>query len=330
MSEFRVDQIKNQAGTRGPDIAGITTFTGTFGIVMPSGDTFRREVIDNIVADGLTCYIDATNRDCYNAGIASTTLTDLSIHRVKNNNLTLFGDAEFIDREGGFFRLTGKSNGNSVASSPGTAIASDYSTGGSASQGGASIDSTVAQTPKLDVSGFIVVRSGTPLGIGTFNHNVNEYTGTAALISTRGAASNECAYLVLNNSGNRFTDSKGIMRGRFSFDRYTPGGGSASPAKDENGVTFPYDGEWHFCAFSAVHESHVRFFIDGKWEQVAHTETFDGGNSTLISFGCHTSGYDFNRIMTGDIAAAGLYSGRALSDGEIEQNYQVFKERYGI
>jgi len=42
MSEFRIDQIKNQAGTSGPDVAGITTFTGTSGIVMPSGNTAYR------------------------------------------------------------------------------------------------------------------------------------------------------------------------------------------------------------------------------------------------------------------------------------------------
>jgi hypothetical protein len=42
MSEFRIDQIKSQDATRGPDIAGITTFTGTSGIVMPSGDTAYR------------------------------------------------------------------------------------------------------------------------------------------------------------------------------------------------------------------------------------------------------------------------------------------------
>ena len=42
MSEFRVDQIKNQAGTRGPDIAGITTFSGVSGLVMPSGATEYR------------------------------------------------------------------------------------------------------------------------------------------------------------------------------------------------------------------------------------------------------------------------------------------------
>lgn len=42
MSEFRIDQIKSQDATRGPDIAGITTFSGTSGLVMPSGDTAYR------------------------------------------------------------------------------------------------------------------------------------------------------------------------------------------------------------------------------------------------------------------------------------------------
>ena len=42
MSEFRIDQIKSQDATRGPDVAGITTFTGTSGIVMPFGNTAYR------------------------------------------------------------------------------------------------------------------------------------------------------------------------------------------------------------------------------------------------------------------------------------------------
>jgi hypothetical protein len=42
MSEFRIDQITNQAGSRGPDIAGITTFSGVSGMVMPSGPTEYR------------------------------------------------------------------------------------------------------------------------------------------------------------------------------------------------------------------------------------------------------------------------------------------------
>ena len=42
MSEFRIDRIKNQKGDNGPHIEGTTTFTGTSGIVLPSGDTYYR------------------------------------------------------------------------------------------------------------------------------------------------------------------------------------------------------------------------------------------------------------------------------------------------
>lgn len=42
MSEFRIDQIKNQKGDNGPNVAGITTFNGTSGTVIPSGITAYR------------------------------------------------------------------------------------------------------------------------------------------------------------------------------------------------------------------------------------------------------------------------------------------------
>ena len=50
MSEFRVDQIKSQDGKKGPNIAGITTFTS--GVVLPSGDTFHRGGRDRAVFMG--------------------------------------------------------------------------------------------------------------------------------------------------------------------------------------------------------------------------------------------------------------------------------------
>jgi len=52
MSEFRIDQITNQSGSRGPDIAGITTFTGVSGMVMPSGPTEYRGGRDRAVSGG--------------------------------------------------------------------------------------------------------------------------------------------------------------------------------------------------------------------------------------------------------------------------------------
>jgi len=75
MSEFRIDQIKSQDATRGPDVAGITTFTGTSGIVMPSGTTVDRAsqgILGGISKENLFLYHDP------GLSLSSGLLTDLS------------------------------------------------------------------------------------------------------------------------------------------------------------------------------------------------------------------------------------------------------------
>ena len=42
MSEFRVDKITNRTGDTGPQICGVSTFSGTSGMAMPSGPTEHR------------------------------------------------------------------------------------------------------------------------------------------------------------------------------------------------------------------------------------------------------------------------------------------------
>ena len=69
MSEFRIDQITNQSGSRGPDIAGITTFTGTSGMVMPSGDTSRRLFTDDITTDQLVLFLDVDNDQSFDSNL---------------------------------------------------------------------------------------------------------------------------------------------------------------------------------------------------------------------------------------------------------------------
>ena len=55
MSDFRIDQITNQSGSRGPDIAGITTFSGSSGLLMPSGSTEYRGGRDRgVIAGGFS------------------------------------------------------------------------------------------------------------------------------------------------------------------------------------------------------------------------------------------------------------------------------------
>ena len=42
MSDFRIDKITNRTGDTGPQIAGISTFSGTSGMQLPSGPTEYR------------------------------------------------------------------------------------------------------------------------------------------------------------------------------------------------------------------------------------------------------------------------------------------------
>ena len=98
MSDFRIDQITNQAGTAGPDIAGITTFSGSSGLLMPSGDTRGRYsgADGEIVKDGLVLWLDAGRAESY--GGDGTTWRDLSGN---GNNGTLQSGVGFTADEGG-------------------------------------------------------------------------------------------------------------------------------------------------------------------------------------------------------------------------------------
>ena len=100
MSEYRVDKITNQSGTAGPQIAGITTFSSTSGMLMPSGNTARRLVSDfvpkNIIDDGLILYLDAGNSASYSG--SGTTWTDLSGN---DNTGTLTNGPTYSSANGG-------------------------------------------------------------------------------------------------------------------------------------------------------------------------------------------------------------------------------------
>ena len=102
MSEFRIDQITNQAGTAGPDIAGITTFSGSSGLLMPRGDTFRRSVIEDVVEDGLVLYLDAGNDVSYPG--SGTNWFDLSNN---GNNGTLLNGVGYSASNGGSLTFDG-------------------------------------------------------------------------------------------------------------------------------------------------------------------------------------------------------------------------------
>jgi len=100
MSEFRIDQIKSQDASRGPDVAGITTFTGTSGIVMPSGDTAHRFVDPNLVTDALILQYDFSNHNSYPG--SGDTVYDM----VGGQNGTIYNDPTYSTDKGGYLELT--------------------------------------------------------------------------------------------------------------------------------------------------------------------------------------------------------------------------------
>lgn len=101
MSEFRIDQIKSQDATRGPDVAGITTFTGTSGIVMPSGNTVHRFVDTNLVTDGLILQYDFSNHNSYPG--SGNIVHDI----VGGHSGTLYNSPTYSTDKGGYLSLSG-------------------------------------------------------------------------------------------------------------------------------------------------------------------------------------------------------------------------------
>jgi len=124
MSEFRIDQIKSQDATRGPDVAGITTFTGTSGIVMPSGTTVDRSsqgILGGVSKENLFLYHDP------GLSLSSGLLTDLSgndFHmQIVGPTLTLAGTdnrTSYLTFDGSddYARLTTNQNPQALSSFP--------------------------------------------------------------------------------------------------------------------------------------------------------------------------------------------------------------------
>ena len=120
MSGFRIDQISNQTGTAGPDIAGITTFSSTSGMLMPSGVTeYRGGRGRGLIFCG------------YNGGAFVNTIDYITISTT--GNALDFGDTTFAreTNDSGFSSSTRGfvvGGSNQPTSSPGRTNIIDYTT----------------------------------------------------------------------------------------------------------------------------------------------------------------------------------------------------------
>tara|TARA_B100001094_G_C17963461_1_gene686633 strand:- start:61 stop:909 length:849 start_codon:yes stop_codon:yes gene_type:complete len=101
MSDFRIDKITNRDGSAGTQIAGITTFSGTSGIVMPSGNTLYKFVDPNLVTDALILQYDFSNHNSYPG--SGNTVYD----KVGGHDGTLYNSPTYSSNNGGYLSLSG-------------------------------------------------------------------------------------------------------------------------------------------------------------------------------------------------------------------------------
>jgi len=98
MSDFRIDKITNRDGSAGTSIAGITTFSGTSGIVMPSGNTNHVKLPEGYISDKIRFYIDVSHPDSYSYDVSATSITDIILG---TKDATFIGSPSYIQEKAG-------------------------------------------------------------------------------------------------------------------------------------------------------------------------------------------------------------------------------------
>ncbi len=302
MSEFRIDQIKSQDASRGPDIAGITTFTGTSGIVMPSGTTSGRFAKD-FISDGLVLYIDISQSG--DPGISSTIYDPISGIR----------DEEF----------TGSPTFSAADSSGPDRL---VFAGG---------DEGILFDRCDPILGF---GPGNPLTISVWVKVDKDEDGTATIFSIQ-RCNNPGFQIWVEPGGGSYNNSDNIgrisfrMSNHFIVDTRT-GEEQVLNGQMASGAPAPYvDGRGYWVNIVAVyHGPYAELYINGKLsgfhKNVTYTWTAPTNPTTGSSIGimrrypCGNSGF-----TNGEFNHCAMYR-KALNSQEVLHNYNVLKGRFKL
>lgn len=107
MSKVRVNNITNASGNSGTTVAGIPEISSNSHFVVPTGDTFRRNVLEDVVDSGALIYFDFGNDTSYSGG---STITNLS--EGKNNGEQVGGT--YSSSQGGYIEFDGTADGDGI------------------------------------------------------------------------------------------------------------------------------------------------------------------------------------------------------------------------
>jgi len=293
MSEFRIDQITNQSGSRGPDIAGITTFTGTSGMVMPSGDTSRRLFTDDITTDQLVLFLDVDNDQSFDSNLMRLNgpgsfrdLSSFENHAILEN----FDASQYTTKDGvNCFHMNGTTSGTKDIEIP--LFYQDYVDGDSNTNH--SIEFWVYAVGSLSGQGIDVFNSG---GCGSqciaYFEGGNYFDDTGGRRVNGGVIDEEWHQYGLIKRGSYV---KAFRDGKFASSDYAP-------------------------EFQNLGDSTLRYTIRNDWSSSYSSASRD----------CRIGSRGWaNRTQNWYFGLMRFYR-KALTDEEILRNFNANRGRYGL
>ena len=306
MSEIRVDKIQAYQDSFSVTIAGITTFSGTGCVSMPGGTSTQRP---EVAKKGQIRYINGDVKkglEFYN-GTDWITLGEsyIDINAVRSG-LVLYLDAGNVKSYSGsgetWFDLSGNSNHGTLINGVG------YSSSGGGSLVFDGVNDIVriphnsTQNPQnITISSWINLSDF----LNSFGRNPN----------ILGKGGND-GYRFRVNGG--FNSSPGQV---VWFDR-----GSENIIGTDSDLVLP--GDWHFITVTGS-SSGLKIYVDDTLRS-SNSVPFGGNTTTAdLAIGGAGIGVLTNELFVGNIAKVLMYN-RELTASEISQNFNAFRDRFGI
>lgn len=162
--------------------------------------------------------------------------------------------------------------------------------------------------------------------------NINsqmQYT-RAAWFNPESLTGAEVKNIFCNEIGNNSDMAIGILSSKFLFHQYTNSSGSISEDLNITGSTILNINAWYYGVVTINRTSQImNMYLNGNLETTRTINIGASSSPTMLIGGPLIDGYSGGRYFDGKIASIAHYN-RALSQTEIQQNYNATKARFGL
>jgi hypothetical protein len=171
-----------------------------------------------------------------------------------------------------------------------------------------------SETFRFNGSSDYIIIPNTQLGNGNIAWTISTWMKTTTAVNGLGLGS-----IISNSSGGPVYSMMGVNSGKIVYWTYQS---SAWAQKLGTGITVN-DGNWHMLTWVNYSNSTMDMYVDGILDSNVANST-SGNNNPVDRIGGSWAGF-----FSGSIATLSRYT-RALTAGEVNQNFNALKGRFGI